>query len=372
MSDQIDNEQAIETELSEAEIIAHKKKRKTVIFRSVGLILLIAGLIYFTPILVYNLQHESTDDAFIDGTVVPIAAEVKGRVVKLHVNDNQFVKKGDVLLELYSEDYQNNVQEKENNRSALIAQSVEFTHAVDEKKRALAQASANLEAAKADETLAEKELKRYRELLKEALVSQSRYDSVETGWVSSKARKTAAEAAVLEAVASLQAAYARLGTVGARIRESEASLGTARLDLKRTQLVAPVSGRIAKRNVDPGKYVQAGQSLLSIVDASDIWITANFKETQIKKMRPGQHVEIDVDAYPGVAFKGHIDSLQPGTGSVFSLLPPENATGNFVKVIQRVPVKIRIDTSPDPVHPLRPGLSVIPYVDVRTRKEVTK
>ena len=126
-----------------------------------------------------------------------------------------------------------------------------------------------------------------------------------------------------------------------------------------------MTGQIAKKNVDPGKYVQAGQPVLSLVDVKNTWIVANFKETQVRKMKTGQRVEVKVDAYPGVIFKGHIDSFQPGTGSVFTLLPAENATGNFVKVVQRVPVKILLDDDPESHHHLWPGLSVTPYVDTR-------
>ena len=149
-----------------------------------------------------------------------------------------------------------------------------------------------------------------------------------------------------------------------KIKEAQATKNLAERDLARTVVIAPISGRIAMKNVDPGKYVMAGQTLLAIVK-EDIWVIANFKETQITKMTVGQPVEIKIDAYPSITFSGHVDSLQPGTGSVFSLLPPENATGNFVKVVQRVPVKIVIDSKFDPRHPLWPGLSVVPTVDVK-------
>jgi len=336
--------------------------------RTMAAAVVVAAGCYFSPRILYSLSHESTDDAFVAGTIVPVSSEVKGRVTKVYVNDNQSVKAGDPLLEIYSEDYVNAVREKEENRATLLAQAVEIESSVLEKKKALLQAHANLDAAKANEALAAKELQRYQELLKDALVSQSRYDRVEAQWKSAKAGVEAADAAMAEAEASLSTLHARLNTQGSRIKEAEASLSTVKLDLRRTLLVAPISGRIAKKNVDPGKYVQAGAPLLSMVDDRDIWVTANFKETQLKKMNPKQPVEIKVDAYPGVTFQGHVESFQPGTGSVFSLLPPENATGNFVKVIQRVPLKILIDTPPDPAHPLRPGLSVVPYVDVRGRQ----
>lgn len=328
---------------------------------------LIATAWYFTPKLLYSFSHESTDDAFVTGTIVPISSEVKGRVTKVYVSDNQAVKAGDPLLEIHSEDYANLVREQEGNRSMLMAQTIEIESSVEEKKKALSQARASLDAARANESLAEKELKRYGELIRESLVSQSRYDRIQSEWVSAKAKKEAASAAVAEAEASLATLQARLKTQGARVKQANAALDNAMLDLKRTIVVAPISGRVAKKNVDPGKYVQPGQTFLTIVDDANIWIIANFKETQIKKMKPDLPVEISVDAYPGAIFKGHVDSFQPGTGSVFSLLPPENATGNFVKVTQRVPVKILIDSPPNPAHPLRPGLSVIPHVDTRSQ-----
>jgi membrane fusion protein (multidrug efflux system) len=177
------------------------------------------------------------------------------------------------------------------------------------------------------------------------------------------ARTEAAAAAIAEAEGAIVAAQARLGTQAFRIKEAEAAHRLAELNFTRTTLPAPISGRITKKNVDPGKYVQPGQALLSIVQ-QDTWIVANFKETQVGKMAVGQPVEVHVDAYPGIIFKGHVDSLQAGTGAVFSLLPPENATGNFVKVVQRLPVKIVMDSAFDPAHPLWPGLSVTPTVNV--------
>jgi membrane fusion protein (multidrug efflux system) len=353
-------------QVSETEQPKKKADARKWATRTLAAAALIAAGIYGAPKLFYALTHESTDDAFVTGTVVPVSSEVKGRVTRVYIDDNQYVKAGAPLLEIYCEDYANAVREKQGNRLTLAAQTAEIQSSIDEKKKALLRTKANLAAALADEVLAAKELKRNEELIREALISQSRYDRVETQWKSAQAALDAARAAVAEAEASLSTLYARLKTQGARVSEAEASLDTARLDLRRTVLVAPVSGRIAKKNVDPGKYIQAGQSLLALVDDTHVWVIANFKETQIKKMKQGQPVRIEVDAYPGIDFKGHVDSFQPGTGSVFSLLPPENATGNFVKVIQRMPVKILIDTPVDTAHPLRPGLSVVPSVDVRS------
>jgi membrane fusion protein, multidrug efflux system len=170
-----------------------------------------------------------------------------------------------------------------------------------------------------------------------------------------------------EAGAAVSALEARLATQGYKVREAETGRRMSQLDLSRTVVRAPCAGRVAMKKVDPGKYVQPGQPLLAIV-GQDTWVVANFKETQVEKMAVGQPVRLKVDAYPGVDFHGRIASLQPGTGSVFTLLPPENASGNFVKVVQRIPVKIAVDTPFDPKHPLWPGLSVCPVVDVSANK----
>ncbi len=214
-----------------------------------------------------------------------------------------------------------------------------------------------------EEDLAQKEVQRYDRLLKKDAVSQNQYDQMKSRWQVTVAHRQAATAAIDEAEAALKAIKAKSATQSFKIKEAQSSKNLADRDLTRTVVIAPISGRIAMKNVNPGKYVMPGQTLLSIVK-DDIWIIANFKETQITKMTVGQPVEISVDAYPAIKFSGHVDSLQPGTGSVFSLLPPENATGNFVKVVQRVPVKIVIDSKFDPQHPLWPGLSVVPSVDV--------
>jgi membrane fusion protein (multidrug efflux system) len=279
------------------------------------------------------------------------------------VHDNQYVQEGTPLLEISRDDYVNGLTEKKENMSRLAAEKLELQAAIEEKNKALLQARANLTAAVSEEDLAGKELKRYERLIREEVISQSQYDRIESLWKVAHAKKDSALAAVAGVEAALKAVQAKVATQDVKVKEADVSKNQAQLDLARTVIKAPLAGRIAMKNVDPGKYVQPGQTLLSIVQ-EETWVVANFKETQIKKMTVGQSVEVKVDAYPGTTFKGHVDSLQPGTGAVFSLLPPENATGNFVKVVQRIPVKIILDSKFDPVHPLWPGLSVIPSVDV--------
>ncbi|OPY73014.1 MAG: putative multidrug resistance protein EmrK [Syntrophorhabdus sp. PtaU1.Bin058] len=331
--------------------------------RGVVSLMIVGGLIYGAFYLAYSLSHESTDDAYITGVIVPVAAEIKGRVVNVYVRDNQYVSAGNPLLDIFPQDYSDALKERSQTVATLTAERLELEASLMQKQKALARARANLAAATAEEALAEKELKRYNRLVREEAASQSQYDHVESRSKVAGARTKAAEAALAEAEGAIEVARAKLNTQHFKIKEAEAAHSLAELNLKRTTLVAPVSGRIAKKNVDPGKYIQPGQALLSIVKEST-WVIANFKETQVGKMAVGQPVDVKIDAYPGIIFKGHVDSLQAGTGAVFSLLPPENATGNFVKVVQRLPVKIVIDSTFDPVHPLWPGLSVIPTVDV--------
>ena len=331
--------------------------------RGLVAVVVLGGLIYGAFYLVYSLSHESTDDAYVTGVVVPVAAEIKGRVVNVYVKDNQYVSAGSPLLDIFPQDYEDAAKQRSQAVSTLTAEKLELEAILTQRQKALAQAQANLTAAAAEETLAEKDLNRYDRLFKEEVIPRNQYDHVESVRTVAHARKEAAEAAVDEARGALEAARAKLSTQGFRIKEAEAGHRLAALNLTRTTLVAPITGIISKKSVDPGKYVQAGQALLAIVQ-QDTWIIANFKETQVGKMAVGQPVEVQVDAYSGIIFKGHVDSLQAGTGAVFSLLPPENATGNFVKVVQRLPVKIVMDSPFDPAHPLWPGLSVTPTVDV--------
>lgn len=322
-----------------------------------------AGLIYGGMLFVHSLSHESTDNAYVAGTIVPVSPEVRGKVVKVYVEDNQQVDEGSRLVEISPDDYADQAENAHQAISTLMAEQHELETIVAERVKGLAQAEANLNASAAEEDLAQKQMKRYTKLAEEEAASRSQYDTAESRWKVAAAHREAASFAVAEAKSAVEAAKAKLNTQSYKIRQAETAHKLVQLNLQRTIIVAPTAGRVAKKNVDPGKYVQPGQALLSIVK-TDSWVVANFKETQVAKMAIGQPVEVRVDAYPGITFRGRIDSLQPGTGAVFSLLPPENATGNFVKVVQRVPVKIVMQSPFDPVHPLWPGLSVVTTVDV--------
>jgi membrane fusion protein (multidrug efflux system) len=309
-------------------------------------------------------QWESTDDAFIDVHMVQVAPQVAGRIARVLVDDNQLVKPGDVLVEIDPANFQASLDQtlaSQANAAATLAQA----QAQQEVDRANAEQSlAQIGVAQANAQVAEIQLKRDRAQAAAKAISSQQLDNSIANAQSSAAslaaakKKHASDEALL-AVAASQIAAAKAGLEGAK-----AQVAQARLDLSYTRIVATESGRIAHKNVSPGSYVQVGQNLMALVPLK-VWVTANFKETQLDLMRVGQPVEIRVDAYPDRVFKGHVDSFQPGSGAAFSLLPPENATGNYVKVVQRVPVKIVFDDPPDLQRPLGPGMSVVPSVKVR-------
>jgi membrane fusion protein (multidrug efflux system) len=359
------------------------------------------------------MAHESTDDAFIDVHFVPISPKVANYVAKVHVDDNQHVQKGDLLVELDPRDFEARLAQARANLAAAIAQhraaqiNVEVIQTtsgaglqqadfgvraaqrqIEQARSQLEQAQAKVAAAEAEAARARLDVGRYEELVPYGAVTQQERDQAQATNATAqanldaarKAQQAAADALRLteaqhgEAVGRLnnakaaphQVAYSRAqaDAAAAQIAQLEAAVRQAELDLSYTKITAPDSGKITRKSIEPGAYVQVGQTVFSIVP-DRVWVIANFKETQLRYMRPGQPATIYVDAYPDRPFKGHVDSIQSGSGAAFSLLPPENATGNYVKVVQRVPVKILIDEPPDPTHVLGPGMSVVPEVKVR-------
>jgi membrane fusion protein (multidrug efflux system) len=288
------------------------RAEKRSLFRRPGVIvaaavLAIVGIGYGGLAMFHSFTHESTDDAFIDVHFVSVAPKIAGRVAVVNVDDNQLVKKGDVLVGIDPGDFQ----------------------------VALAQAKANLAKDKATLVQANTNEKRAQDLFTKKVISTQERDTNVATSDSSKASVQADEAAVQQ----------------------------AELNLGYTKIKAPIEGYVTKEAVTIGDYVQVGQALMSLVPPR-VWVIANFKETQLRSMRPGQPATISVDAYEGLQLHGHVDSIQAGSGAVFSLLPPENATGNYVKVVQRVPVKIVLDNQQDLQRVLGPGMSVVPTVSV--------
>jgi membrane fusion protein (multidrug efflux system) len=401
-------------------------RRKLVRWGAAGLVIL-ALLAFAVSKYIYARSHESTDDAFIDGNIVPVSPRVNGHVAKVHVDDNQWVEAGDLLAELDPKDLEAHFDAAtaalkaaesadqarkiavELTRITVTAQQDEAREGVTaaeaavreaEARLSLGQASLEQVGAEADATRVRHrreavDLERYREMAKSQTATPQQLDHAIAAEQIAAADLAAAnkkvntqKAMVQEAQAVLTAARAQLRQAQARLAAAQsapqriqqsrseadmasadrdkagAELAQARLDLSYAKIYAPTSGFVTKKSVEAGQFVQTGQSILSIVPR-EVWVTANFKETQLTHMQPGQPVEIAVDAYSDQTFRGHVDSIQRGTGARFSLLPAENATGNYVKVVQRVPVKIVFDQPGETARVLlAPGMSVVPEVNV--------
>jgi membrane fusion protein (multidrug efflux system) len=373
------------------------------------LLVLIVGVPY-----IHNAwTHESTDDAFIEAHVVAISPKVASYVARVHIDDNVHVKRGDLLAELDPRDFEARLAQARANLAAAIARhhgaainvrvvgttsgaGVQQAEAgvrtaerqVDGARSRLEQARAQVAAAQAEQVRAREDVSRYERLLQGGAVSRQQRDNAEAATQTADANLDAARRAEQAAADAVRQAEGELGEARARLESApaapdqvalsraqvdqaeaaiaqlQAAVQQAELNLSYTKIYAPEAGRITRKSVEPGAYVQVGQTLFSIVP-DQVWVVANFKETQLRYMRPGQPATIRVDAYPDKVLKGHVDSIQAGAGARFSLLPPENATGNYVKVVQRVPVKIVIDEPPDPDRVLGPGMSVVPEVRVR-------
>ncbi len=309
----------------------------------------------------------STDDAFTDGRAIMVSPQVSGAVTALNVNDNQRVKAGDTLLQIDPRPY--TAARDQAAASLRIAQAdlddarLKLETARIDYPARLSAAQAQRDAAKATLVKAEADYKRQMSMPRQA-TTQEVIDAATSARQSAKAQLDQAEAGVEQASMVRQQiaeAEANVHDLEAKVALAKAALDQAELNLGWTKITAPQDGWITRRNVETGAYVQPGQSLFAIV-TPDIWVTANFKETDLGRIRPGQKVMLSADAYPDLRLEGHVDSIQLGSGSRFTAFPPENATGNFVKIVQRVPVKIVIDKGLDPNHPLPLGISVTPTI----------
>jgi membrane fusion protein, multidrug efflux system len=395
--------------------LANPKVQRLAIVGGAVLLAAIAGLF------LYYLNRESTDDAQIDGHITPIASKIYGKVANVLVDDNQAVKAGQLLVKIDARDYQSAVDQAkaaldlaesearsagvdvprtaENVASGTSSADAQLLGAQADVAKAqatydqaltadLSFAQANVEKSKANAALAQADLARYKPLVEKDEISKQQYDAAKANADASasalkadqeklaqaqrnvevvKAQLDAAKAHVLDARAAVDSAHANTKQVGmrtadaqakvAKVAQARASLDAAQLNLSYTEVVAPVDGVATHKQVEPGQIVQAGQGLLVVVPLQDVWVTANFKETQLKNMKAGQKAEVKVDTY-GKTFSGHVDSIAGATGGVLSLLPPENATGNYVKVVQRIPVKIVLDRDSVGSYVLRPGMNV--------------
>jgi membrane fusion protein (multidrug efflux system) len=373
------------------------------------LVLLVAAFVVYRCV----TSYESTDDAQVDGHVNSISARISGHVIKLNVEDNQYVQAGTVLVEIDPADYQvaydRAKADFEDAQAAAVAagvnvpissvntsSQVSVTEADVNNARAGIQAAqqqfeaakAQLQEAEANNVKAQNDLIRYKQLVEKQEISQQQYDQAVAAATASKAAVEAARASAQAAQQQVTQAQGRLVQAEANWRSAstapkqmeviraraaaalaeaqrkKADLDQAQLNLRYTKIVAPVNGVVSDRTVEVGQNVAPGQELMKVINLDDVWITANFKETQLRNMKVGQPATVSVDAN-GRTYKGKVDSIAAGSGARFSLLPPENATGNYVKVVQRIPVKIVLDPGSNNDHQLRPGMSVEPKVWTR-------
>ncbi len=353
--------------------------RRKVAAAMVFAIIAVIGVVSIYYYVQYKGVHITTDDAFIDGSIHTIASKVPGTVKTVYVRDNQFVKQGDLLVDLDPVDYDVKVNEAQASLNAEEAKLGEREAAVESAGRMLSEARARLETAKANLALQEanleqanRDLKRAEALVKKEAISKERYERQGTAHDVAVAQVTAAREQVKQAEMAVESQKAAVRQVessktaqASTIKQKQSVLDTTRLNAGYTKVYAPVDGYVTKKNVEVGNQVQPGQPLMAVVPLEGIYVTANYKETQLEKVKPGLKVDIKVDTYPGKTFKGTVNSIMAGTGAAFSLFPPENATGNYVKVVQRIPVKILFDKDTDPEHVLRMGMSVVPTINVK-------
>ncbi|HZZ58037.1 MAG TPA: HlyD family secretion protein [Opitutaceae bacterium] len=338
-------------------------KRPAIVLIVVVVVIAVA----ITVVLVWRHSetHIYTDDAYVDVVSQQVSPQVSGRVLRVLVNDNQDVKAGQVLVEIDPSDYDARLATALASRAQAQAQLTEANAQVTVYEAQLEKARADLGTAQANATNANNDLARYRRLkaINAGAVSGQQLDAATAAAVSDTAQLNAAQKSVAAAQAQVGYARSQVAAAQAGIRSADASVREAHLNLSYTQVKARVDGRVTSKTVSPGNVVSPGTPLMAIVPR-DVYITANFKETQLQHMRYGQPVTITVDAYPDMKLKGHVDSVQAATGEALSMVPAENATGNWVKIVQRVPVKIDIDNLPDdPQRRLGPGMSVEVSVD---------
>jgi membrane fusion protein (multidrug efflux system) len=319
----------------------------------------IGGLAYWL-----NARHfETTDDAFIAARSFSVAPKVGGYVVDVPVTDNQHVSAGDVLARIDPRDYRIAVDQAKAQVAVGEANVDNIEAQIESQKEQVAQAKAQVDQADAQLQFAQQEEERARDLVQRGAGTVQREQQTRSDLQSQQANTARARAALTAAELGIKTLEAQLESAKASLQQAQAQLDQANLNLQYTDVTAGEPGRVVKLSAAKGTLATAGQSLMMFVP-DDVWVVANYKETQLSDMRPGQPVEVRIDAYPDRKLTGRIASVQPGSGTAFSLLPAENATGNYVKVVQRVPVKITIDSWPEDL-PVGPGMSVVPWTRVR-------
>jgi membrane fusion protein (multidrug efflux system) len=309
------------------------------------------------------VRYATTDDAYMTGDVTPLAAKVSGYIAKVPVTDFQVVKRGDLLVEIDPSDYEAQLAQAQANLAAAQANLANIDNQKAIQRALVRQAQANIEATTADLLRYRLEAQRQRELLRDATGTPQRVEQADANEKRSAAQLELNNAQLEQQKAVLESLDVQQKQLEAQVRAAQAQLDLARNNLAYTRIVSPADGMAGQRQVRPGQFVNVGTQVISVVPLPNIWVIANYKETQMTNVRIGQRARVTVDAFPDLVLHGHVDSWSPGTGITFALLPPDNATGNFTKVVQRMPVKIVLDPAPALGTLVRPGMSVIATID---------
>jgi membrane fusion protein (multidrug efflux system) len=331
----------------------------------------IFGLVWGVKQWLYGRAHETTDNAQVDGHIVPVLAKVPGYVTAVNVAENDRVRQDSVLVRIDEREYAVRLAQADADLAAARAAAGgggvegQAQAAVANASGQQAALTSNVAAARANAVKAEADLRRMRELVAKQVVSRQQLDAAQAASDAARAQLSAAQNNVGAAGAGVANAQAGVRLAQARLAAMQAARDNAALQLSYTRVTAPVTGIVSRKQVEVGQLVQAGQPLLTVVSDTGVWITANFKETQLHDLKVGQPVDLEIDAYGGVAAKGKVESLSAATGAKFALLPPDNATGNFTKVVQRVPVRIQVTQGLGKDRPLRPGMSVVAHVETK-------
>lgn len=348
-------------------------KKRNIVFPIILSLLVIAGAWFGISKYIRGQHHEETDDAQIESNISPVIPRIAGYVKAINVTDNQQVKKGDTLLVLDDRDLKIRVDQAEaalataqSNLKVARATSTAAGSNIATSRAGISTVDAQIEEAKVNVWRTTQDFNRYENLIKDHSITQQQYEQASAQKQTAErqlqvlvAQRNQVSSQSSAVITQTSATSQQVNVANAVIKQRLADIEDAKLNLSYTVIIAPAEGLVSKVNVQAGQYLQAGQSLFSIVLNQSIWVVANFKETQLDKMKVGQRVEVKVDAYPGHPFEAKLTSFSPATGARFALLPADNASGNFVKVVQRLPVKIEFDSSSDPrVKNLRPGMNV--------------
>ena len=332
------------------------------------IVLVVVGLGWAVKEYLYARAHESTDDAQVDGDMTPVLAKVGGYVQAITVDENNHVAVDSLLVMIDTAEYQARLEQAEADLAAARAAvngpqgEGQAQAAVQMAGNQRASLAAQIMAARANLTKANSDLGRAKELVAKQIVSRQQLDAAQAAAEAADAQLKALEEEQSAASSNITAAEAGVRLARARLDAAKAAVANARLQLSYTRITAPMAGIVSRKQVEIGQLVQPGQPLFTIVSDTGVWVTANYKETQLSDIRVGQPVEFEVDAYPGCEAKGRVESLAGATGAMFALLPPDNATGNFTKVVQRVPIRIAVTDGCGPQLPLRPGMSVVAHI----------